>query len=452
MSVYINCIIKWTDSGQSERVLCLDPAGLHYYCIDIRQNNAWPLPRPCADVEADLRDSRAVILEHDELAMSLEAEHALSDRQRHLRDRAWDAIQYLISDETRAVMDRRNNGHLIKAAARRANLPVTTIYKYLRRYWQRGQTINALQLGVPRFGGLVEKRSQGNSGPGQSGAEDHPYAQNNEPFIIGKAASARGIGDVYKVDVIIADVHVVDAKKRNVLLGRPIIYLVIDVFSCLVVGVHIAFDNVTRSGACDALLFAFSDKARSCADHSSFGINRTDWLANGLPRAILSDRNSEFLGGQFSDFVKILGIEVKSAPAYDRNIAAVSERLLRFLEPRLKWLAAVAVAGEIVRASNRNGGTAVCMTQKEFEGAILRTILEYNTRNLDRYSPTAEMIKNDVEMRPQSIWKWGLIRANYLRHADDSKVDLARRLSRETKCCSSVSLTKHPTNGHTAGT
>jgi putative transposase len=157
MNTHLNSIIKWTNSGRSERVLCLHPAGQHYYCIDIKQKSAWPILRACADVDVALKESRAIIMEHDQLAASLQTEHAPTDQQRRMRDKAWEAIQYLVLDEQRAVMDLEKSDSLIRAAARRANLHRTTIYKYLRRYWQCGQTIHALQPNVPRLVSIKEK-------------------------------------------------------------------------------------------------------------------------------------------------------------------------------------------------------------------------------------------------------------------------------------------------------
>jgi hypothetical protein len=63
---------------------------------------------------------------------------------------------------------------------------------------------------------------------------------------------------------------------RKLIIGRPVIYIVIDVFSRLIVGFAVTLEGPSWAGAKLALENAFSDKASYC---KQFGINITRPLA-----------------------------------------------------------------------------------------------------------------------------------------------------------------------------
>ena len=49
---------------------------------------------------------------------------------------------------------------------------------------------------------------------------------------------ARGPGDKYQVDATIGDVYLVSASDPTKVIGRPVIYSVADVFSCIFSAIH----------------------------------------------------------------------------------------------------------------------------------------------------------------------------------------------------------------------
>ena len=53
----------------------------------------------------------------------------------------------------------------------------------------------------------------------------------------------QGPGDKYQVDATVADVFLVSQYDRRRIVGRPVIYFVIDVWSRLIVGVYVGFEG-----------------------------------------------------------------------------------------------------------------------------------------------------------------------------------------------------------------
>ncbi|MFX5862056.1 transposase, partial [Acinetobacter baumannii] len=79
-------------------------------------------------------------------------------------------------------------------------------------------------------------------------------------------------------------------------VGRPTIYLVADVFSRMVVGFYIGFENASYVTAIQALQFAMTDKVELFKQYG-YEITHDVWPCIGLPAAILADRG-ELLGHQ----------------------------------------------------------------------------------------------------------------------------------------------------------
>lgn len=51
-----------------------------------------------------------------------------------------------------------------------------------------------------------------------------------------------GPGSRYQIDATIGDVYLVSEYNRNQIIARPIIYVVIDVFSRMITGVYVGLE------------------------------------------------------------------------------------------------------------------------------------------------------------------------------------------------------------------
>ena len=73
-----------------------------------------------------------------------------------------------------------------------------------------------------------------------------------------------GPGSRYEIDATIADIYLVSDSDRACIVGRPTIYFVVDVFSRIVVGFYIGFENASYVTAMQALQVAMTDKVELC--------------------------------------------------------------------------------------------------------------------------------------------------------------------------------------------
>jgi transposase InsO family protein len=108
--------------------------------------------------------------------------------------------------------------------------------------------------------------------------------------ITGDATSiAFGPGSVYQIDATIADVYLVSHYFGLKIIGRPVIYVVIDVFSRMIVGVAVLMEGPSWYGAMLALDNVLEDKVEYC---KRFGITieECDWPVREFPAVIMADR------------------------------------------------------------------------------------------------------------------------------------------------------------------
>jgi len=143
------------------RILWIDPRQRHAYLFDVAGRGSeverWTLAR----IRADLEAGRATRASADPYLMLLGPEQP-APKHLALRDRAWQIIASLVAQEP-AIYQAHMRGALVAQATRQHGVSHPTVYRYLRRYWQRGQTPNALLPDYANSGGRgkVRQASEG---------------------------------------------------------------------------------------------------------------------------------------------------------------------------------------------------------------------------------------------------------------------------------------------------
>jgi hypothetical protein len=84
-------------------------------------------------------------------------------------------------------------------------------------------------------------------------------------LLTGTLREVRGPGARYYIDATIADVYIVSRYNRNRIIGRPTLYLVVDQFSRLIVGIYVGLEPPCWVGAMLALWNCSIDKVGYCA-------------------------------------------------------------------------------------------------------------------------------------------------------------------------------------------
>lgn len=139
------------------RVLWIDAAHTAAYVYDVQANSAEAELARVAVLQADLDAGRARLLPDDPYMVVVNQE-LLPEKHLQLRARAWEIVRELTAMEP-AIYEPRRRGQLVSEYTLRHGVSHPTIYRYLRRYWQRGQTPNALLPDYANSGGRGKTRS-----------------------------------------------------------------------------------------------------------------------------------------------------------------------------------------------------------------------------------------------------------------------------------------------------
>ncbi len=419
----------------------------------------------------------------------------------------YENLYYLVlKDDSPAKTKRDENYHLIKSIVCDPNvyLPKVrsslinqiiaehgstkqTIYRLLRRYWQRGQTANALipdytnsgargqkrvakdkKLGRPRrhkpgvgvgVDGVVEKlfkiaidrylltdkkhtlsyahrqfqsmyvsyfpdtleseiptiwqfrhffrRDYGQVEKIQKCSGKIEYNKDIRPLTGTVNLQALGPGSRFEIDATIADIYLVSDSDRRNIVGRPIVYIVIDVFSRMVAGFYVGFENPSYVAAMQALAMAMTNKVAYCKRYG-IDIDNADWPVIGLCDAVLADRG-ELLGHQIESLERTFSVRIENTPPYRGDAKGVVERYFRTVQADFKPFAPGVVTE--TRVKKRGGSDYrldAVLTVREFTEIILATVLYRNRYHpLKKYDRGIDM-PPDLEMTPLSLWNWGL--------------------------------------------
>ncbi|NJM19741.1 MAG: transposase [Richelia sp. SM1_7_0] len=214
-------------------------------------------------------------------------------------------------------------------------------------------------------------------------------------------------GALWQIDSTIGDIYLVSSLDRKRIIGRPILYLIVDLFSRLIVGFNISLEGPSWLGAALALENATTDKVKFCAEHG-ISITAEQWPCHHLCKSLLTDRGSEYLSANATHMVKSLGIELQNTPAYRPDWKAVVERLFRLINDEVIHWEPGAVYKPRERGE-RDYRLDAIYTLEEFRKIIIRLIIYYNNYHwLSEYPINRAMISDGVDPIPCELWNWGI--------------------------------------------
>jgi hypothetical protein len=526
--LFVNDLIEWqtetTTEGLSEnsdqttqiserlveRVLWIDEGYILAFVFDIEAQKGFPHPRKVSEILESLSSGIAVKIAKDPWARIIQDEH-LTTKEKKCRDKAWDIIAPIVAQEP-SIYERRLRGPLVKEAVEKYNagkqkerLIEKTVYGYLRRFWQRGKTPNALIPDYANSSGKGERKGVGSKkrgrprkykndpdiGEGKNVTEqdrrifritidtcyntskkntlanayeqmvklyykeDIRYDENgvmksilkphneiptleqfrywykverqsdvektiksrkgsknfslNNRAILGTSKEeTRGPGSRFQIDATIADVYLVSQYNSNWIIGRPVIYVVIDVFSRMIAGIYVGLEGPSWLGAMMALANAAADKVKFCREYG-IEITEEDWPVHHLPDAILGDRG-ELIGMPVEkNFIPNLHVRVENAASYRADWKGIVERRFALFHGHVKPFTPGYVDVDFRQRGGKDYRLYSRLTIDAFTKIIIHIVLFHNKEhNLTKYSRDIEMIADDVPSIPIELWKWGI--------------------------------------------
>lgn len=234
-----------------------------------------------------------------------------------------------------------------------------------------------------------------------------------------------GAGSRYEIDATIADIYLVSDSERHNITGRPVVYVVIDVFSRMVAGFYIGFENPSYAAAIQSLYTAVVDKTELC-QQLGFDISPQDWPCIGLPDKLLADRG-ELMGHQIESLEKIFHVQIGNTPPYRGDAKGIVERSFKTIQEDFKPFAPGVVTGSTIKKrGDSDYRLDAKLSIKDFSRIVLSSILYHNRfKVLKHYDRDAD-IPSDMPLTPLNLWNWSLqARTGRLRSAESGALKIA---------------------------
>ncbi|QHE59784.1 DDE-type integrase/transposase/recombinase [Rossellomorea vietnamensis] len=239
--------------------------------------------------------------------------------------------------------------------------------------------------------------------------------------LVGNATKrAFGPGAVFEIDATVADVYLVSSLDRSRIIGRPVVYIVKDVFSRMVVGVYVGLTGPSWEAAMMALENVTNNKKEYC-EKLGITITEDEWPAHHLPRSITADRG-EFEGSLVENYINELGVRIDNTPPYRADLKGIVEQHFKVINTKIKEWVPGAVHKDYLERGARDYRLDAKLTLKAFERIVVLSILEHNQKLITNYPLTAAMIKANVQPNPNSLWNWGVKNTGLLREVDSNLV------------------------------
>lgn len=215
-------------------------------------------------------------------------------------------------------------------------------------------------------------------------------------------------GAFWQIDSTVLDIYVVSSLDRSRIIGRPVLYLVVDVFSRMIVGFSLALEGPSWFGAALALENATTDKVAFCQEFK-ITIFHEEWPCQHLCKFLLTDRGSEYLSDHTKHLKNSLDITLLHTPAYRPDWKPMVERKFRTINDLVIHWEPGAVRKPRDRGDPDYRLDAI-YTLHDLREILIHMILFYNNYNwLEEYPMSKAMIQDHVNPIPNDLWDWGVV-------------------------------------------
>jgi putative transposase len=256
------------------------------------------------------------------------------------------------------------------------------------------QVRRVLKIEIPRLQRLLDSTTRGH------------YQRSMRGMIARNYKGVSGPGHTWAIDSTIADIYLRSSINRAWLIGRPIVYIIVDVWSTAIVGFYVCLMGPKWETAKISLFSAAADP-NLLADLWQYQPLLTLNPAPSLPAVLLCDR-----GEYLSRAASVTGLRLlpclSYTPPYRPDLKGLVEVLHRCEKDRqYLWVPGAIDARRKeyeLRKFNPNDGV---FTVQEYVHYLYRIFSEYNLIADRKKRLDTHMIAAGVMPSPAGLWRWG---------------------------------------------
>ena len=248
----------------------------------------------------------------------------------------------------------------------------------------------------------------------------------NSRAVLGKSDyGLMGPGAQFQVDATVGDVYLLSQFNSANIIGRPILYFIIDAFSRMVVGMSVGLEGPSWSALAAAIINMAADKVEFCK-HYGIEISKSDWPCHHLPASLLGDRG-ELVSKNADTLVNMFGIRIVNAPPYRADLKGIVEQHFRTINTNAVALLPGSVKPDFSKRGGHDYRLDATLNIRQLTQIIIKCVLYYNNFHyMESFEKSEATMTAGVEAIPTKLWEWGI--ANYsgaLREAPAETVKFA---------------------------
>lgn len=252
---------------------------------------------------------------------------------------------------------------------------------------------NVIEFDVKRLERVLRRTTQGHFDRNMRGLRGRSYD------------GVAGPGHVYAMDSTIGDIHLRSSINRAWPIGRPIVYIIIDVWSTAIVGFYVCLSGPSWDTAKLALFSAFCDP-KLLAELWGFEFVEVLTPYPTAPYMVLGDRG-EYLSCGARETCAQLAINFMINAAYRPDLKGLVEVVHRIAKDAQFRFLPGAIDARRRELELKNSGKESALTLREYV-AFLHGIFNHYNLFADRsHRMTSEMISANIMPSPAGLWRFG---------------------------------------------
>jgi len=230
----------------------------------------------------------------------------------------------------------------------------------------------------------------------------------NERELLGTSdGDVQGPGDLFQIDATVADVYLVSQFDRRRIVGRPILYLVVDVFSRLIVGMYVGFEGPSWIGAMMALVNTVTPKIEFCKQYE-IDIDESDWPSHYAPKRIMGDRGELMSVALGENITESLHIDIENASTGRADLKAMVERRFGIVPAKFMQFTPGYVQKDFNERGSADYRLQAALTLPEFTQQVIYAVCEHNFTPIRGIRLPADMVTDGLSAAPIDLWQWGI--------------------------------------------
>lgn len=235
--------------------------------------------------------------------------------------------------------------------------------------------------------------------------KDERDKQNNNRQLVGNSRTGvYELGQIVETDEMELGCYVVDQNDGETVLGKAVVYCMVEVLSGICIGAYVSLENNSMRGFQQVFLSLLEPHKNQTKGYN-IDYDEEDWPSMIVPNEIRCDRGSEYMSKAYSKAMGELGIRNTPVPPGCGSLKGVVESFNGLVQTYLK---AQLKNNGYIEDKYRGGDLAkgaACLTLEEIRGLVYQSVILYNRRVFEGLIDK-KYVDNNVSPTPKAIFAY----------------------------------------------